>query len=89
MQKERLLESAQNAVNRAMSFIGMVALLVAGLVLTYSVFSRYLFRAATDWQDDGTGKVVPVGQKMFDVDDDEIPILEIRKLEFAAAQAAP
>jgi len=47
-----LLESAQNAVNRAMSFIGMVALLVAGLVLTYSVFSRYLFRAATDWQDE-------------------------------------
>lgn len=44
---------------------------------------------ATDWQDDGSGKVVPIGQKMFAVDDDEIPILEIRKLEFAAAQAAP
>jgi len=50
--KLRLLEIALNAVNRAMSFIGMVALLVAGLVLTYSVFSRYLFRAATDWQDE-------------------------------------
>ncbi|HSV18248.1 MAG TPA: TRAP transporter small permease [Casimicrobiaceae bacterium] len=30
----------------------MVALLVASLVLTYSVFSRYLFKAATDWQDE-------------------------------------
>jgi TRAP-type C4-dicarboxylate transport system permease small subunit len=30
----------------------MVALFVASLVLTYSVFSRYLFRAATDWQDE-------------------------------------
>jgi TRAP-type C4-dicarboxylate transport system permease small subunit len=47
-----LLEIAQNAVNRATSILGMVALLVASLVLTYSVFSRYLFRAATDWQDE-------------------------------------
>jgi type VI secretion system protein ImpE len=44
---------------------------------------------ATEWEDDGTGTVVPLGQKMFAVDEDEIPILEIRKLEFAAAQAAP
>jgi len=44
---------------------------------------------ATDWQDDRSGNVVPVGQKMFAVDDDEVPILEVRKLEFAAAQAAP
>ena len=35
-----------------MSIVGMVALLVAALVLTYSVFSRYLFKAATDWQDE-------------------------------------
>jgi len=47
-----LLETAQNAINRAMSIVGMIALLVASLVLTYSVFSRYLFRAATDWQDE-------------------------------------
>ncbi len=47
-----LLEIVQNAVNRAMSIVGMVALLVASLVLTYSVFSRYLFRAGTDWQDE-------------------------------------
>ena len=30
----------------------MIALLVASLVLTYSVFSRYFFKAATDWQDE-------------------------------------
>lgn len=44
---------------------------------------------ATDWQDDGDGNVVPLGQKMFALDEDEIPILEIRHLEFDAAQAAP
>ena len=44
---------------------------------------------ATEWEDDGTGSAVPLGQKMFAVDEDEVPILEIRKLEFAAAQAAP
>jgi len=44
---------------------------------------------ATEWQEDETKNVVPVGQKMFLVDDEEIPILEIRNLEFAAAQAAP
>jgi TRAP-type C4-dicarboxylate transport system permease small subunit len=47
-----LLEIALNVVNRAMAAVGMVALLVASLVLTYSVVSRYLFHAATDWQDE-------------------------------------
>ena len=47
-----LLEIAQNTVNRTMSAVGMVALLIAALVLTYSVFSRYLFKAGTDWQDE-------------------------------------
>ena len=40
------------ALNAVMVFIGMIALLLASLVLTYSVFSRYLFKAATDWQDE-------------------------------------
>jgi type VI secretion system protein ImpE len=44
---------------------------------------------STDWQDDGDSNVVPLGQKIFAVDEDEIPILEIRHLEFDAAQAAP
>jgi type VI secretion system protein ImpE len=44
---------------------------------------------STEWQEEETGTVVPFGQKMFLVDDEEIPILEIRNLEFDAAQAAP
>jgi TRAP-type C4-dicarboxylate transport system permease small subunit len=39
-------------VNRAMVALGMVALLVASGVLSWSVFSRYLFKASTDWQDE-------------------------------------
>ena len=39
-------------INAVMVFIGMIALLIASFVLTYSVFSRYLFKAATDWQDE-------------------------------------
>ena len=46
------LERALRAVNRAVTIVGMVALVVASLVLTYSVFSRYVFKAATDWQDE-------------------------------------
>jgi TRAP-type C4-dicarboxylate transport system permease small subunit len=38
--------------NTAMVFLGMVALLVASLVLTYSVVSRYVMKASTDWQDE-------------------------------------
>jgi len=47
-----LVEVAQSLVNRSMSVVGMVALLAAALVLTWSVFSRYLFKAGTDWQDE-------------------------------------
>jgi TRAP-type C4-dicarboxylate transport system permease small subunit len=47
-----LFEIVLIRVNRAVSIFGMVALLVASLVLTYSVFSRYLFKAGTDWQDE-------------------------------------
>ena len=32
--------------------IGMIALVLAAFILTYSVFSRYVFKAATDWQDE-------------------------------------
>ena len=38
--------------NRGMLFLGMVALLVASCVLTYSVVSRYFMHASTDWQDE-------------------------------------
>src|SRR5438552_17953722 len=46
------LERAMIGVNKLMMLFGMIALLVASFVLTYSVFSRYLFKAATDWQDE-------------------------------------
>jgi len=46
------LDRAMALVNKLMLFVGMVTLVVASLVLTYSVFSRYLFKAATDWQDE-------------------------------------
>ena len=39
-------------VNQAMVILGMVTLLVAALVLTYSVVSRYVMQASTDWQDE-------------------------------------
>jgi TRAP-type C4-dicarboxylate transport system permease small subunit len=39
-------------INRVVLFLSMIALVLAAAVLTYSVFSRYLFKAATDWQDE-------------------------------------
>ena len=42
----------------------------------------------TDWQEEG-GIAVPAGQKMLVVDDEEIPILEVRKLEFLNPESAP
>ncbi len=39
-------------VNQAMVVLGMLALLVASVVLTSSVVSRYLMKASTDWQDE-------------------------------------
>ena len=45
-------DRALRLVNRAVLAVGMVALLASALVLTYSVFSRYFFKSATDWQDE-------------------------------------
>ena len=39
-------------INQVLVILGMVALLVASLVLTYSVISRYVMQASTDWQDE-------------------------------------
>jgi TRAP-type C4-dicarboxylate transport system permease small subunit len=47
-----VLERFIARINRVMVVFGMIALVVASFVLTYSVFSRYLFKAATDWQDE-------------------------------------
>jgi TRAP-type C4-dicarboxylate transport system permease small subunit len=38
--------------NRVVLALSMIALVVASAILTYSVFSRYFFKAATDWQDE-------------------------------------
>jgi TRAP-type C4-dicarboxylate transport system permease small subunit len=48
----RPLALALHWVNRLTLAIGMIALVVASFILAYSVFSRYLFKAATDWQDE-------------------------------------
>jgi TRAP-type C4-dicarboxylate transport system permease small subunit len=47
-----MLERGAEALHRAIVVLGSLALLLAAVVLTYSVFSRYLFHAATDWQDE-------------------------------------
>ena len=46
------LARALAVVNRAILGVGMLALLAASVVLTYSVFSRYFLKASTDWQDE-------------------------------------
>ena len=46
------LARALRLVNRAVTGLGMVALLAASVVLTYSVVSRYFLKASTDWQDE-------------------------------------
>jgi type VI secretion system protein ImpE len=42
----------------------------------------------TVWQEVEEGVVAPAGQKCFLVDDEEFPILEVRKLEFAVTEGA-
>jgi len=43
---------AAHRLHRAMMALGALAMLAASLVLTHSVFTRYFFKAATDWQDE-------------------------------------
>jgi len=42
----------------------------------------------TVWEENAGGEVYPVGQKILLADGQEIPILEVRKLEFASVPAA-
>jgi type VI secretion system protein ImpE len=42
---------------------------------------------ATEWAETD-GQVLPFGQRVFDVDGEEVPILEIRKVEFVPAAKA-
>jgi type VI secretion system protein ImpE len=43
---------------------------------------------STEWVADDEGHEFPVGQKMFIVDDEEVPLLEIRSLEFLSDATA-
>jgi type VI secretion system protein ImpE len=43
---------------------------------------------ATEWAADDKGNEFPVGQKMFAVDGEEVPLLEIRSLEFFSDASA-
>jgi TRAP-type C4-dicarboxylate transport system permease small subunit len=49
-----VLTRAMDLLNRALLFLSTVAMLLTALVLTYSVVSRYLFKAPTDWQDEAS-----------------------------------
>src|SRR5262245_9805927 len=40
------------AVNHIVVILSSIALVIASIVLTYSVFSRYFFHFSTDWQDE-------------------------------------
>jgi TRAP-type C4-dicarboxylate transport system permease small subunit len=42
------------AINRLVLAVGMLALLAAAGILTYSVLTRYFFKSATDWQDEAS-----------------------------------
>lgn len=42
----------------------------------------------TIWVEEGDGKDIPLGQKMFLIDGEELPILELRSLEFNRVSAA-
>jgi type VI secretion system protein ImpE len=41
----------------------------------------------THWQEVEGGEPIPVGQKLFLVDGEEFPLLEVRKLEFAVQES--
>lgn len=47
-----IVERVVAALNRWIVRVGAVGLLAASLILTYSVLSRFLFKATTDWQDE-------------------------------------
>src|SRR3954469_8002348 len=47
-----LAEQALARLNQAIVLLSSIALVIASLVLTYSVGSRYFFHFSTDWQDE-------------------------------------
>ncbi len=49
---------------------------------------RWRLGRSTVWEEDG-GEPVPFGMKMLLVDGEDVPILEIRRLEIAAGEEIP
>src|SRR3954469_21454034 len=47
-----LAEQALARLNQVIVLLSSIALVIASLVLTYSVGSRYFFHFSTDWQDE-------------------------------------
>ena len=47
-----IVQRLVSAINRLMVMIGSLGLVAASLILSYSVISRALFKANTDWQDE-------------------------------------
>lgn len=58
------VEAALGLINRAIMVLGGVALVVACLVLSYSVAVRYVLRIPTDWQDE-TAVFLIIGATFF------------------------
>jgi TRAP-type C4-dicarboxylate transport system permease small subunit len=49
-----LLETLLSAINRGLIVAGSVGLMLAALILSYSVVARGLWGAATEWQDEAS-----------------------------------
>jgi TRAP-type C4-dicarboxylate transport system permease small subunit len=48
------LSALLDKFNRALLAVSMVALVLTAFILTYSVVTRYFFKAPTDWQDEAS-----------------------------------
>lgn len=49
-----VLLAALDSLNKLVLRVSMLALVLTSCVLTYSVLTRYLFKIATDWQDEAS-----------------------------------
>jgi len=54
MQIVQAADRLVSAINKVMLFVGSLALVAAAVILSYSVVSRGLFQATTDWQDEAS-----------------------------------
>ena len=67
--------------------LGEVLLPVVSPFSSKSADGNVRLGRATEWQD-VDGQAIPFGQKTFSMDGEDVPILEIRKVEFTAAESA-